>query len=394
MVGHKTMMNLGMKSLLSIAVLQGSMLYAGTFHTIIGPDGRPMVVQRNEPTRSTQEKVLSVKQKEIVPIIPTIPASIVPEKKQALTTQPIQPTVVSTSVPVIDHQPAVVSSPVQVIERQPIIAVAPPVAEAKTVLPPSSTILTSKESMVKPLSQPTKQPETASGFNQLDGQQYVSNEYLEDKEFNLDGRKRFYTMPEGMIDSKNGSTRLQTIEREKGVGQSVMQSLFKKKPTQDDGPIILASTYYRVSQNDSVEGLGKQCFTDKKIKKSKILVKDKDVNLWPRAPLANDFDYEVVKVNSPIQNIKINSYASRENNPTFYWPFVVFLDDKACVLEGAGGYKNQESEANVIQHMNIEGVIQVPKDSHYILMTPLASAIDVDQHGLSNQGQLKLSVIR
>lgn len=394
MVGRKMMMNLGMKSIFCLAILQGTMTYAGSFYTIIGPDGRPLVVQRNEPTRSMQEKLASVKQKEIVPITTTIPASILSEKKQVLNTQPVQPTAGSTPVQVVEHPPAVISSPVQVVDHQPVITVVTPVADAKMVLPYSSAVVTSQESVVKPLSTPSKQPETASGFNQLDGEQYVSNEYLEDKEFNLEGRKRFYTMPEGIIDSKTGSTRLQTIEREKGVGQSVIQSLFKKKPVQDDGPITLASTYYRVSQNDSIEGLGKQCFSDQKLKKAKTLINGKDVNLWPRAPLANDFDYELIKVQSSVQNIKIKSYASRENNPTFYWPFVVFLDDKACVLEGAGGYKNQESESNVIQHMNIEGMIQVPKNSHYILMTPLASAIDVDQHGLSNQGQLKLSVIR
>ena len=37
--------NLLMQSVLACAVMQAPVSYAGAFHTIIGPDGRPMVVQ-------------------------------------------------------------------------------------------------------------------------------------------------------------------------------------------------------------------------------------------------------------------------------------------------------------------------------------------------------------
>ena len=39
-------------------------------------------------------------------------------------------------------------------------------------------------------------------------------------------------------------------------------------------------------------------------------------------------------------------------------------------------------------------MIQVPRNSHYLLLTPLASAIDVEERVLSNQGQLKLIGVR
>ncbi len=390
------MINLGMKSILSLAVLQGTVVYAGTFHTIIGPDGRPLVVQRNESPQPKHEKVKNVK-----PQV-TTQTLVTPSLNQSMA----QPLVVSTSPTQqparqqpkpLEDKPIVPSVAVFPQSQQEVVAKPVQVDEAPKIPPRTEVVVTQKSvqaETAEPVTKPVQKLTTPSGFNDLDGEQYVSNEYLEDKEFNLEGKKRFYTMPEGVMDSKGGSVRLQTIEREKGVGKSVIQALFRNNRVADTGPIVLASTYYRVSQNDSIEGLGKACFSDKKIKKSKVLVKDKDVNLWPRAPLANDFDYEVVKLEAPVQNVKIHSYAARQNNPTFYWPFVVFLDDQACVLEGAGGYKNQELESNAIQHMHIEGIVQVPKNSHYILMTPLASAIDVDQHGLSNQGQLKLSVIR
>lgn len=368
------MMHIGMKSILGIALLQVSVTYATTFHTIIGPDGRPMVVQTNDQKkvvrkRKSSEQLDIQKPIENTKIIQNDGINAEPSSAKALFEND------SAQPENLIEQTQIKKGNVQAFIKQDDVVVTKPLVSVSDKKAPVSV-------------------SSNSGFEAFGSDQYVSNEYLENKEFNLEGRKRFYTMPEGVIDNKGGGVRLQTIEREKGVGQSVMQALFKKNSVQDEGPISLATTYYRVSQNDAVEGLGQDCFKDKKIKNSKILAKEKDINLWPRAPLADEFDYEVVKLENSIQNVRIHSYASREKNPTFYWPFVVFLDEKACVLEGAGGYKNQESQANVIQHINIEGVIHVPKESHYILMTPLASAIDVDQYGLTNQGQLKLSVIR
>ena len=365
------MMRIGTMSMITLALLQVSSAYAASFHTIIGPDGRPMVVQRTEPKKSVQVKntsenkvssntinAIETEKKEVVPVVIN-------------SVDPLQLNVHDDSSKVVHTSDIKVQT-----EHLP----------KKKILKQTKTVNIEQK--------PTVRNAQNTGFEEFDTVEYVSNEYLENKEFNLEGRKRFYTMPEGVIDNKGSGVRLQTIEREKGVGQSAMKSLFKKSSVKDDGPIILASTYYRVSQDDAIDGLGQACFNNKKLKKSKILSKDNQVNLWPRAPIKNEFDYELVKVEDSVQNIRINSYASREKDPTFYWPFVVFLDEKACVIEGAGGYKNQETHANVIQHINIEGVIHVPKDSHYILMTPLATAIDVDQHGLTNQGQLKLSVIR
>ena len=70
--------------------------------------------------------------------------------------------------------------------------------------------------------------EQRAGFSALGAEQYVNSEYLEGKEFNLEGKKRFYAMPEGVIDHKVGATRMQMVEREKGVGQSVIDNLFKE----------------------------------------------------------------------------------------------------------------------------------------------------------------------
>jgi hypothetical protein len=408
--------NLLMKTILTLSLAQVSWSYAGEFHTIIGPDGRPIVIQR-EPLKAVAEKTnpkpVFVQQQSIL-------AAPADEQKMSSATSSVQRPIVQTAV-ATPEQPVKTSKvasgvqsnldAVKTIETQtksvvkvqaaekvqlqstPIFPItSPPITTKKQPVLQQQTVVSQKVLEVKPVIIQDGSENTA--FVDIDGQQYVKNEYLEDKEFNLEGKKRFYTMPEGVIDLKHGATRLQTVEREKGVGKSTIQSLFKRNVEQDTGPITLAKTYYRVSQAEAINGLGQQCFSGKKLKKVKTLDLNKDVNLWPRAPLNDEFDFEVAAVNTSVQNIQLSSYASRQNNPTFYWPFVVFLDAKGCVLEGAGGYKNQEGVSTLIQHEKIEGVLHVPANSKYILLTPLASAIDVDNRALTNHGQIKLVAIR
>ncbi|NNG75555.1 putative pilus assembly protein FilE [Acinetobacter sp. ANC 4277] len=408
--------NLLMKTILTLSLAQVSWSYAGEFHTIIGPDGRPIVIQREPPKAAaakTNPNPVIVQQQSL----PVAPAH---EQKASAATSSVQSPIaqIRVAAPEKSVKTSKVESSAQTdlgtvktIEPQTKSAVKLQVAEkmqlqSTSVSPVNSqpiatenqpvlqqqTVISQKVLEVKPVIIQENTENTA--FVDIDGQQYVKNEYLEDKEFNLQGKKRFYTMPEGIIDLKHGATRLQTVEREKGVGKSTMQSLFKRNVVQDTGPITLAKTYYRVSKADAINGLGQQCFSEKKLKKVKKLDLNKEVNFWPRAPLNDEFDFEVAALNSSVQNIQLNSYASRQNNPTFYWPFVVFLDAKGCVLEGAGGYKNQEGASTLIQHEKIEGVLHVPANSKYILLTPLASAIDVEDRALSNHGQVKLVAIR
>jgi hypothetical protein len=72
----------------------------------------------------------------------------------------------------------------------------------------------------------------------------------------------------------------------------------------------------------------------------------------------------------------------------------VFLDQNACVLEGAGGFKNDENSPSMLSHEMIAGILHVPEQSHYLLLTPLSSAVDVEHKVLINHGQLKLIAIR
>lgn len=389
--------------------------FAGEFFTIIGPDGRPMVVQRKasespvkqvKQDRKQEEKgtreVSEVKVPVPVPAQESVPQTIKPVTEM----QAHLPDTKPTQKEKLSAEKQVTSSTVTQAERpfsktETKVPVQQKVSETTQQIPQAEVGSTQT---IKPTSKPqsithtnsvhTQKPNASSNmFNQMDGTDYVRNEYLEDREFNLEGKRRFYTMPEGVIDHKTGATRFQVIEREKGVSKSVLNAMFKPKQKENLAPIALASTYYRMSQQDTIDSLGQTCFKDKKLKKAKSLQANRDINVWPKKPIKENFEFEVIKVGNNIQNIQLNSYASTQNDPTFYWPFVVFLDQNACVLEGVGGFKNDENSPSMLSHEMITGILHVPEQSHYLLLTPLSSAVDVEHKVLTNYGQLKIIAI-
>ncbi|PNW18303.1 putative pilus assembly protein FilE, partial [Acinetobacter sp. AKBS16] len=227
-----------------------------------------------------------------------------------------------------------------------------------------------------------------SKFTSIDGVEYVNNEYLEDQEFNLEGKKRFYIMP-------NGLGRTESIERQKGVSKSTLEQLFHKQSQDDRAAIILAPTYIRLSQKE-LETTFEQdkCFVQGYKKSIKVLGSKKEVNLWPRKPLKEKFEYELVKLDPSVQHLQLMSFAASSSTPLYYWPLVIFLDEKGCILEGASGFKSKSYPSTILQHASIQGTLKVPAHARYIMLTPLSSSIDVAEHELSNQGQIQISVLR
>ncbi len=234
-------------------------------------------------------------------------------------------------------------------------------------------------------------PAAEQNFTEIDGERYVDAEYLEQREFNLEGKKRFYVMPEV---GGSGTHRMQTVEREKGITASILGA-WRNKDSLADLPKALAPEYQRMSKKDVVDALEQTCFEGKKLDKAKTLSsKNRDIGFWPVAPINEQFSYEVARIDASISEILFTSYASRQKIPTYYWPLVVFLDRQGCVIEGVSGFKNQQSGESKFQYASLEGVLKKPQDAVYLFVTPLASAIDIDASQLSNQGQFKLSVIR
>lgn len=388
--------------------------FAGEFFTIIGPDGRPMVVQRKanevQAKRPLQEtKRIDVMKPEVNLVIPQ--SSLSTSSPQSVPLKPQQQVIkqqahtikagvtqakgvprvkqVDPSVPPHAEQ---LQHENQFQGQQKTVEQSPLVKAKQEALPITQPVVIKANTTAAVANEVAPVPSTM--FNQMDGTEYVRNEYLEDREFNLEGKKRFYTMPEGVIDHKTGATRFQVIEREKGVSKSVLNFILKPKQKENLVPIVLASTYYRMPKQDTIESLGQICFNDKKVEKAKTLQVNHDINVWPKKPLKEKFEFEIIKIENNVQNIQLNSYASRQNDPTFYWPFAVFLDEKACVIEGAGGFKNDENSSSMLSHGMIAGTLHVPEQSHYLLLTPLSSAIDVEHKVLTNHGQLKLIAIR
>ncbi len=387
--------------------------FANEFFTIIGPDGRPMIVQRqskktSEQTMMTEQKTHTVVAE--VPVVmetPTRQEQIQPSKTEKITqSKTVTPTTVhsqqTTQVKKVSSSVEKVKLEKGQIEKAQLAPVKPIETSSQQkvleIQPPSTTQKKEVENTPLLSSQTDSQSQKEqTPVTKVDGVEYVNNEYLENREFNLEGKKRFYVMPlyndvQGGANAKIGH--METVEREKGVNKNFLNQMFKKEQ-EIEQPLTLATTYYRISKESVEQNLEQRCFTGKKVNKAKILSqKNADVALWPTAPLKDTFEYEIVQVEKGLKDIKLTSYAKSQTKPVFYWPLVVFLDQQGCVIEGVGGFKNQDITSSSLHYAAIEGLIRVPEGTTYLFMTPLASAVDVEDKALINHGQIKLSVLR
>ncbi|KPA47960.1 protein FilE [Acinetobacter baumannii] len=395
---------------LCVAIASISVSYADGFYTIIGPDGRPMIVpskridQKKQPIPKIEERKPQTQQNPLIvdsvqktskekEQIKNSPKKLEQHVQEKLNTAPTAPTPTAPTAPQKTQKNtktvSVVSDDLKTSpEKNKIIESgnAPSVSnnewQKKLVLVPPP---------IKSTSQAAPSSDSSldkSKFTTIDGVEYVNNEYLEDQEFNLEGKKRFYLMPDGL-------GRTESVERKKGVSRSTLDQLFNRQTQDQDSTVVLAPTYMRLSSQE-LEAAFEQdkCFIKDYKKSIKTLSINKEVNLWPRKPLKEKFEYELVQLNPSVQHLKVISFASSNEKPLYYWPLVVFLDDKGCILEGVSGFKSKSYPSTMLQHASIQGVLKVPPSAHYIMMTPLSSAVDVTEKELTNQGQIQISVLR
>ncbi|NUF62132.1 putative pilus assembly protein FilE [Acinetobacter bereziniae] len=404
--------------------LATSACYASSFYTIIGPDGHPMIIQKPESSTKSEtkqknnEKNENKTEKSIEAIQPQssttqnknvtqperFPTSAPEPKKSVipLTKHSSEIQTKSQQTVKVSPQPQkTVSSSVQPDEQEKTAVVVPETKtaeiaksqhEAKQVEKQQKSLTTQNSQISKAALKTQSIQETEDkNFTIIDGEKYVNNEYLEDREFNLEGKKRFYMTPE--IGAVHG--RYETIERQKGLSTSLLNRIRGNPDADEKKPVVLSSTYFRLPKDEVVHNLEQACFTGKKILKAKGLsLKNQEIGLWPVAPIKAHFAYEVVKLDAQVQNILLTSYASSSKTQTYYWPLVVFLDEQGCVIEGVSGFKNEESHDNNLQYAAMEGVLRKPEKATYLFLTPLSSAIDVENKQLTNHGQIKLSVIQ
>lgn len=393
--------NRNQRSKLSILIIffgfvSGSNLYADGFYTIIGPDGRPMIVPKKE---ERMEQAIPKNHREHQSNISTQP--VISNKDQfivkkiteenVLKQQPRNESVVTEeeSISAKTHEPI---NPIASDGANKIIS--KDHLDSKAIIEKSITLPTSninnkkiqEQAVVAVNSKNTSEPKVQAVTN-VDGVEYVNSEYLEDQEFNLEGKKRFYVMPDG-------SGRLETVERKKGVSRSMLDRIMNRTP-QSDKAIVLSENYIRLSTQDLALAFeNDRCFIENYSKSIKKLKSQKELGLWPRKPVKEKFEYELVELDPSTEYIQIESYASNNEKPTYYWPLIIFLDDKGCIQEGVSGFKSANNSATLFQHAAIQGVIKIPSNAHYMMMTPLASAVDVPENELSNQGQLRVSVLK
>ncbi|VXA55887.1 Flagellar protein FilE [Acinetobacter proteolyticus] len=401
-------------SFVCLMIASTSVVYANGFYTIIGPDGRPMVVPMRDGKKAVEpnkQKQAIITEKTVQPTIDhssTVKTIVVPIEQQKVEyAHPVEPPknlpkAIKTdegAKPTIEQHKrepmpssdrmdkGTIKRPIVPIEQSKVIqASTSPLMIEKPSVEKNTTVI-EKAPLAQGISSSSNEVVSSTGFSQVDGVDYVNNEYLENQEFNLDGKKRFYTIPDG-------TGRTETIERKKGVSRSVLDKLLNRSQ-QSSAPIVLSSTYVRLSSEDLKAAFeNDRCFLEDYKKSIKTLTLNKDVGIWPRKPLKEKFEYELLKLDGSIQYMQIDSYSSSNSKPMYYWPLVVFLDEKGCIAEGVSGFKNSTTAATVLQHSALQGVIKVPKDVRYVMMTPLASAVDVSEQELSNQGQIKISVLQ
>ena len=413
--------------------------YAANFYTIIGPDGHPMIVQKPIDTKEVSKKQTAkiqepqkqipksldtqVKNTELAPVIQnkqvidqqskaqpvlknkpietqTNSQDSVPQPHKSESKQKIeqrkeqQKTNVTDQIIIQQEDKQTQKSSAVLVEKTqptPVVQSLPSKQPVKNIEQTAVIAESSTQNLASSQTQVQQKQSENNHFTVIDGEKYVNNEYLEDQEFNLEGKKRFYMTPE--VGAVHG--RYETIERQKGLSASLLDRIRGNSKVVENKAIVLAPTYYRLPQNEVVQNLEKSCFTGKKVQKAKKLsIKNQELGIWPVAPIKESFAYEVVELDSQVQNVLLTSYASSSKIPSYYWPLVVFLDQQGCVLEGVSGFKNEEMQDNNIQFSAMEGVLRKPEKAVYMFLTPLSSAIDVENKQLTNHGQIKLSVIQ
>ena len=190
---------LWVKSILTLCLLDVSFSYAGEFYTIIGPDGRPMVVQQKSlPPKSKVAEVLTQQQ----------PSA--PEQKQVLDIQPpiavVEIKSSNGSELSVDHQAlANMTTQLAHVADQALQQSAIQLVESKHEKQ-TKDVLKPKPEIEKVIQQPSlsvvvKEAETENtdAFVSINGEKYIRNEYLEDKEFNLEGKSVFMQCLKGSL---------------------------------------------------------------------------------------------------------------------------------------------------------------------------------------------------
>ncbi|WP_156935793.1 putative pilus assembly protein FilE [Alkanindiges illinoisensis] len=369
------------------------------FYTIVGPDGQMIVIDRNASNKNDKnsEVTTNAKIKKKSPL--TSRWSLFSRHKPAKVTESVAPITSNPRAVVglvpqnnaLPAQPSTVQAQVQPIDTKKQTSQATPQTQVSSGLPKETNhqkVVNEPNSQTVPevlVTKPktTSQVSDAEPVTVIDGEQYIDSEYLEQREFNLEGKKRFYNLPDGIGGHE-------VLEREKGVDMTV----FRKQKIEKPQVVDFSKNYQRIPQVQIVALTGATCFNEKQLKGAKLFKQDEYLDFWPRPGFEPKFDFVVAKLAQPINDIQVTSYANNMSNPKFYWPLPIFLDEKGCVMEGVNAFYQATIAPTVTTHQAIQGYLHIPQNTRYILFTPLEAAADLSETQLTNKGQVRLTPIR
>lgn len=227
----------------------------------------------------------------------------------------------------------------------------------------------------------------------LDGETYIDGEYLEKREFNLEEKKKFYAVPNGL-----GGT--QIVERVPGAitEQKNADNVKPKLDGERSVLLTLSDQYQRVPAEDITPLIGLTCLSEPALRQPKIM-RDEQLILWPRpfAPKVKNragLNYVVVEFRSNTRDLSLQSFAPLGHQSDYYWPLPIFLDAEGCVLEGVNGFYQKTLPSTVLQPSILVGNLHVPEHARYLMLTPLVEAIDLPNIKLSEVGQIRLIPLR
>jgi hypothetical protein len=242
--------------------------------------------------------------------------------------------------------------------RVQVIKSEPPTAVERPKLPVSSMESVVSEAEPK---QEINGSSLKQGTRQLDADTYVDTELLERKNFNVEDKKRFYFLP-------NTGFGTQVVESKDGVVNAPIVSQELVKPT-----AYVSSNYLPLSVEDVQRWYPqlKQCMSQSDIKKHSKPLKDSH-NIWAKPPLITDiFEFdEFLALSSAtpvIKQLRVVSFANSDKKPAFYLPIMVFLGETGCPVAGVWQYWSRAHIATDKQYASVEGLINIPAHSAYVL---------------------------
>ena len=214
------------------------------------------------------------------------------------------------------------------------------------------------------------QPKTKSSqsdtFRSLDDDVYVDSEYLEQKNFNLEDKKRFYYVP-------NGALGQQVIESDNNTPSASSSSVIRAKKTRREA---FYSDSYQVIDEKIIDVHAPviKSFCQQSAKLKKYLRPFKEINpLWlgTDSSIHEDIDRALVLPESNLaqKQLRISSFATTNKKPKFYVPIVSFLDGQGCFLSGAWQYWSRAYPATEHQFASVEGLLVMPKNTKYVVFS-------------------------